>query len=104
MQISGNYTQNISNPSKYSTIYPDTIQRLGETEKVYEMNEKSTNNKSTEQLCDVDMSSEKTFMLDEEPTIPEDDDGGESGDDFVSIKVSVYFLSYLSSFIIISGF
>lgn len=62
------------------------IQRLGETEKVFEMSEKPQRNDSSEPLCDADMSSEKTFMLEDEPALPEDDDT-ESGDDLVSIKV-----------------
>lgn len=96
MQISGGLANNISKQRKYSTIYTDTIQRLNETEKVFEMNEKSQNNSSaTELLYDVDMNSEKTFMLDEEPAIPEDEDDHDNPP--LSIKVSDFLVCFFFS-------
>lgn len=76
----------ISKQRKYSSIYPDTIQRLGDTPKVYEMDEKSRRNSSTivDNLYDIDLNSEKTFMLDEEPAISEDESSesdSKSGDE-----------------------
>lgn len=95
MQLSSSLqtSNKISKPRKYSNIYPDTIQRLNESEKVYELNEKRRKNSAvpTEMLYDIDINSEKTFMLDEEPAISEDegsDSDAKSGDDFISIKVS----------------
>lgn len=78
---------------KYSNIYPDTIQRLNETDKVYELSEKRRKNSAVpnDVLYDIDINSEKTFMLDEEPAISEDegsDSDTKSSDDFISIKVS----------------
>lgn len=80
----------ISRQQKYSNIYPDTIQRLGESEKVFEMNEKTRKNSTAMYEIDI-TSSEKTFMLDEEPAISEDeeDNGTKSGDYLVSIKVRI---------------
>lgn len=77
---------------KYSNIYPDTIQRLNETDKVYELSEKRRKNSAVpnDVLYDIDINSEKTFMLDEEPAISEDegsDSDTKSSDDFISIKV-----------------
>lgn len=61
---------------KYSSIYPDMIQRLGDVDKVFEMNEKSRKNSISraDLLYDVDLNdSEKRFMLDEEPAISDDE-------------------------------
>lgn len=96
MQMSSSMqkTHKISKHGKYSNIYPDTIQRLNETDKVYELNEKRRKNSAipNEMLYGIDISSEKTFMLDEEPAMSEDEGSdSNSGDDFISIKVSATF-------------
>lgn len=52
------------------------IQRLGDVDKVFEMNEKSRKNSISraDLLYDVDLNdSEKRFMLDEEPAISDDE-------------------------------
>lgn len=65
----------VSNNRKYSSIYPDMIQRLGDMEKVFELSEKSKKNSISraDLLNDADSNSEKKFMLDEEPAISEDE-------------------------------
>lgn len=84
----------VSRQRKYSSIYPDMIQRLGDGEKVFELNEKSRKNSISraDLLYDVDLSSEKKFMLDEEPAISEDegtDSDSKSNSDIASFKVNV---------------
>lgn len=78
---------------RYNNVYPDTIQRLNETDKVYELNEKRRKNSAVPKdvLYDIDINSEKTFMLDEEPAISEDEgsDSDSKSGDFISIKVSI---------------
>lgn len=95
MQLSSSLqtSHKISKTQKYSNIYPETITRLNESEKVYELNEKrrKTGAMPNDVMYDIDINSEKTFMLDEEPAMSEDegsDSDGKSGDDFISIKVS----------------
>lgn len=95
MQLSSGLqnSHKISKQRKYSNIYPDTIQRLGDSEKVYELNEKRRKNSAVpnDVLYDIDITSEKRFMLDEEPALSEDessDSESKSSDDFISIKVS----------------
>lgn len=73
------------------------IQRLGDVEKVFEMNEKSRKNSisRTDLLCD-DIDYEKKFMLDEEPAISEDEDSGSETkldcdiNSFMVTKTAVY--------------
>lgn len=69
------------------------IQRFGDGEKVFELNEKSRKNSISraDLMYDVDLSSEKKFMLDEEPAISEDegtDSDSKSNSDIASFKVS----------------
>lgn len=68
------------------------IQRLGDVEKVFELNEKRKNSISqADLLYDVDLSSEKKFMLEDEPAISEDegsDSDSKSNCDIGSFKVS----------------
>lgn len=83
----------VSRQRKYSSIYPDMIQRFGDGEKVYELNEKSRKNSisRTDLLYDVDLSSEKKFMLEDEPAISEDegsDSDKQSNNDMASFKVN----------------
>lgn len=83
----------VSKQRKYSSIYPDIVQRLGDGEKVFEMNEKSQKNSISraDLLYDADLSSEKKFMLDEEPALSEDessDSETKSRCDISSFKVS----------------
>lgn len=71
------------------------IQRFGDVEKVFELNEKSRKNSISraDLLYDVDLSSEKKFMLDEEPAISEDegtDSDSKSNSDIGSFKVSCH--------------
>lgn len=83
----------VSNHRKYSSIYPDMIQRLGDMEKVFELNEKSKKNSISraDLLYDADSNCEKKFMLEEEPAISEDegsDSDVRSNFDNHSIRVS----------------
>lgn len=70
----------VSRHRKYSNIYPDMIQRLGDVEKVFELSEKSKKNSISraDLLYDADSSSEKKFMLEEEPAISEDEGSEDS--------------------------
>lgn len=65
----------VSKQRKYSSIYPDMIQRLGDVEKVFELSEKSKKNSISraDLLYDAESNSEKKFMLDDEPAISEDE-------------------------------
>lgn len=84
----------VSNPRKFSSIYPDMIQRLGDMEKVFELKEKSRKKSISraDLLSDADSSSEKKFMLEDEPAISEDE-GSESDTrsdcDRTLVKVSI---------------
>lgn len=95
MKLSNSFqpSHKVSKQRKYSSIYPDMIQRLGDVEKVFELNEKRKNSISqADLLYDVDMNSEKKFMLDEEPAISEDEESSDSESksncDINSFKVS----------------
>lgn len=79
----------VSRHRKYSSIYPDMIQRLGDVEKVFELSEKSKKHSISQAdlLCDADSNSEKKFMLEEEPAISEDE-GSESDSHSNCDKVS----------------
>lgn len=83
----------VSKQRKYSSIFPDMIQRLGDVEKVFELSEKSKKNSmSTDLLYDAESSSEKKFMLEEEPALSEDEGSGidsKSIDDFNSKRVNI---------------
>lgn len=70
----------VSRHRKYSNIYPDMIQRLGDVEKVFELSEKSKKSSISraDLLYDADSSSEKKFMLEEEPAISEDEGSEDS--------------------------
>lgn len=83
----------VSRQRKYSSIYPDLIQRFGDGEKVYELNEKSRKNSisRSDLLYDVELNLEKKFMLEDEPAISEDegsDSDKQSNSDMTSFKVT----------------
>lgn len=83
----------VSRQRKYSSIYPDLIQRFGDGEKVFELNEKSRKNSisRTDLLYDADLSLEQKFMLEDEPAISEDegsDSDKQSNSDMASFKAS----------------
>lgn len=83
----------VSRNRKYSNIYPDMIHRLGDVEKVFELSEKSKKNSISraDLLQDAETSSEKIFMLEEEPAISEDEDSEidtNSSCDMNSVRVS----------------
>lgn len=87
----------VSKQRKYSSIYPDMIQRLGDVEKVFELSEKSKKNSISraDLLHDAESSSEKKFMLEEEPAISEDeqsDSDSKSICDINTIRVSLNIL------------
>lgn len=84
----------VSKQRKYSSIYPDMISRLGDVEKVFELSEKSKKNSISraDLLYDAESSSEKKFMLDDEPAISEDegsDSDSKSNSDTGLIGVSL---------------
>lgn len=89
----------ISKQRKYSSIYPDMIQRdfgLG-TDKIYELNEKMQDTAlgQAEQLLgdEHEINLESKYMLEDEPAISEDEcseNGSKtSSDDMRSFKVSI---------------
>lgn len=92
----------ISKQRKFSSIYPDMIQRLGDVEKVFELNEKSKKYSISraDLLNDAESSSEKKFMLEEEPALSEDEDSGPESNlmvDVSSIYNSILDTRYISN-------
>jgi len=63
----------ISKHRKYSSIYPDMIQRLGDMERVFELSEKGRKKSLSrvDLLYDTDQNSDSKFMLEEEPALSE---------------------------------
>lgn len=78
MRLSHNIqpSHKVSKHRKYSSIYPDMIQRLGDVEKVFELSEKSKKNSVSraDLLHDAESCCEKKFMLEEEPAISGSED------------------------------
>lgn len=96
----------VSKQRKYSSIYPDMIQRLGDVEKVFELSEKSKKNSISQAdlLYDTESNSEKKFMLDDEPAISEDEGSecdSKSNCDSSSLEVSCKFRTNLNISLII---
>lgn len=86
----------VSRNRKYSNIYPDMIHRLGDVEKVFELSEKLKKNSISraDLLQDAESSSEKKFMLEEEPAISDDEDSEMYSNSFCgSNSVRVSFLT-----------
>lgn len=74
LQLSQHFqpSHKISKQRKYASIYQDTIQRIDESEKVYELNEKQPLS-NTDMMFEIDLNSENKYMLEEEPAISDDD-------------------------------
>lgn len=58
----------ISKYRKYTSVYQDTIQRIDDCDKVYEMNEKQKLSKR-DKMFEIDLNSENKYMLEDEPAI-----------------------------------
>lgn len=113
LQLSQHFqpSHKISKQRKYASIYQDTIQRIDDGEKVYELNEKMPL-PTADMIFEIDLNSESKYMLDDEPAISDDDEeividriddvDGDSinrcsshfDDSNASTKVSINFLNF----------
>lgn len=95
----------ISKHRKYTSVYQDTIQRIDDCDKVYEMNEKDKLGEM-DKMFEIDLNSENKYMLEDEPALSDgenDSDEGDGvsspasllGDSSGSAKVSINNLSLL---------
>lgn len=78
LQLSQSFqpSHKISKQRKYASIYQDTIQRIDDCDKVYELNEKQEHQKqikNSDMMFEIDLNSENKYMLDDEPALSDDD-------------------------------
>lgn len=83
----------ISNQRRYSTITSnnkqptDYISSNNNCDTLsYELTEKCINHDNDENLCEIDFTNEKQYMLEEEPAISEDDDDDENDSEIQSLS------------------
>lgn len=72
----------ISKQRKYASIYQDTIQRIDDCDKVYELNEKQEQQiRNSDMMFEIDLNSENKYMLEDEPALSDDDNDSIDGVD-----------------------